>query len=124
MRPAALGGMVLSEALTVEAATQTNPVQITASFHGLATDDEVFFRDVEGMVELNGRTLTVTVLDDDTFTVPLDGTQFGALTGDDGGVVRSAAPDPDPTPPTVPPPVEPPPPPDTTWNWEFGGLFF
>ncbi|MDP5279910.1 ubiquitin-activating E1 FCCH domain-containing protein [Sphingomonas sp. DG1-23] len=108
MRLAALGGMVLEEALTVEGATQTNPVLITASFHGYADGDEVFFRDVEGMTELNGRVLTVTVIDEDQFSVNVDGTGFSAFAGDDGGIIRVEEPDPEPTPPVVPPPVDPP----------------
>lgn len=114
MRPAALGGMVIETALTIEAATNTNPVQITAAFHGYETGDEVFFSGVEGMVELNGQTLPVTVIDDDTFTVPVDGTGWGVFTGDNGGVTNTEPPAPPPDPPVVPPPVEPPPPPEVT----------
>lgn len=125
MRPAALGGMVLDEALTVEAATRTNPVKITASYHGYTTGDEVFFRDVKGMAELNGLTLPVTVIDQHNFTVPVNGTSFGSLTGDDGGVIRSGPPDPDPAPPVVPPPVDPPPPPNVGGGgWRGSGRRF
>ncbi|NIJ18477.1 hypothetical protein FHS95_000146 [Sphingomonas naasensis] len=112
MRLAALGGMVLEQALTVEAATNANPVVITASFHGLSDGDEVFFRDVAGMIELNGRVLTVTVIDDDHFSVAVDGRQFGVFTGDAGGIIRTEAPEPPAPPPVVPDPVAPPPDPD------------
>lgn len=107
MRLAALGGMVLEQQLTVEGATNASPVVITATLHGYSNGDEVFFSGVEGMTELNGRTLAVTVLDDDHFSVPVDGTGWGALSGDEGGVIRSEPPEEPPAPPTVPPPVDP-----------------
>lgn len=111
MRLAALGGMVIEQALTVEAATNANPVVVNASYHGFVTGDEVFFTGVLGMTELNGRTLPVTVIDENRFSVPVDGTGFGAFVGDTGGVIREAEPAPAPTPPPVPPPAPPPPPP-------------
>ncbi len=111
MRLGAGGGMVLEERLTVEAASNTNPVEITASFHGFADGDEVFFTGIEGMIELNGLLLPVTVTGDDTFTVPVDGTGFGVFTGDSGGTIRTEEPAPPPPPPPVPDPVPPPPPP-------------
>jgi len=108
MRPAALGGMVLEEKLTVEALTLTDPVQITASFHGFEDGDEVFFQELDGPIELNGRVLPVTVIDDDNFTVPVDGTGYAALASDGGGIIRSGAPAAPPAPPAVPPVVPPP----------------
>ncbi|RSY83116.1 hypothetical protein DAH66_12670 [Sphingomonas koreensis] len=111
MQVAALGGMVLEERLTVEGATNANPVEITASYHGFSDGDEVFLTDIEGMTELNGKTLVVTVTGEHTFTVPLDGTGFGVFTGDEGGIIRDEEPAPPPPPPSVPDPVPPPPPP-------------
>ncbi len=111
MRLAALGGMVLEQALTVQAVSTTNPAIITAAFHGFSTGDEVFFTGVQGAVGLNGRAFSVTVLSANTFSIPVDGAAIGVLTGDEGGVVRSSAPAPAPAPPPVPdptPPAEPP----------------
>lgn len=108
MRPATGGGMVLETALTITAATQTDPIQITAAFHGLSDGDEVFFSGLEGMTELNGRFEFVTVIDDDNYTIDVDGAGFGAFTGDTGGITRAEAPDPLPDPPVVPDPVDPP----------------
>lgn len=122
MRVAALGGMVLEELLTVEGATNANPIEITASYHGLSDGDEVFFQDVEGMVELNGQTHAVTVTGEHTFTIPVDGTDYGAFTGDEGGVIRTEEPAPPPPPPPVPEPVPPPPPPPVGGGgggWQF-----
>jgi hypothetical protein len=114
MRPAALGGMVLEQALTIQAATNSNPVKITAAFHGYANGDEVFFSGVSGMTELNGMTLPVTVIDASNFTVPVDGTAWGVFTVDSGGITNSAPPPPPPPPPPVPPPVPDPSPPEVT----------
>lgn len=114
MRPAALGGMVLERGLTVEAATNTDPVQITAQNHGYVTGQEVFFSGVQGMTELNGRTLVVTVLDGDRFTVPVDGRTWGAFTGDTGGSINPDPPPAPPPPPPVPPPLPDPDPPIVT----------
>jgi hypothetical protein len=111
MRLGALGGMVIETKLTVEAVTLASPVQITAHYHGFSTGDEVFFQDVVGADWLNGRILTVTSTGTHTFTVPIDGTGLGALTGDTGGIIRGAPPSPPPSPPPVPPPPPPPPPP-------------
>lgn len=113
MRLAALGGVVVEPALTVESATRTNPVVLRASFHGYATGDEVFLTGVIGMDELNGRVLPVTVIDEHHFSVAVDGRAFGAFIGDIGGVVRIEEAVPPPAPPPVPPPSPPPPPPPT-----------
>lgn len=111
MRLGALGGMVLETKLTVEAVTLGNPVKITASYHGFATGDEVYFSGVLGATWLNGRTETITKVDDHNFTVPINGAGLAARTGDTGGIINSAPPPPPPPPPTVPPPPPPAPPP-------------
>lgn len=111
MRAAALGGMIIEERLKVEAVALTSPVQITASYHGFASGDEVFFTGVSGAEWLNGRIETVTVTGTHTFTIPFDGTGLAALTGDSGGIQRTGAPPAPPAPPAIPPEVPPPPPP-------------
>lgn len=121
MRLAALGGMVVEQALTIEDATNTNPVAITAAFHGFTTGDEVFFNGVLGMEELNGRILPVTVTGENTFTVPVDGTEWGEFIGDEGGVTRTEEPSPAPPPPPVPPPAPTPTPPPTGGGGGGGG---
>lgn len=117
MRLAALGGMVLEEALTVQAVTLANPTKITASYHGFATGDEVFFSGVQGATWLNGRTERITVVDDHNFTVPINSIGLAARTGDTGGTINSAPPPPPPPPPAVPPPPPPPPPPNIGSGW-------
>jgi hypothetical protein len=123
-RQASGGGMVVETALTVEEVTLTNPVRIKASFHGYTTGDEVFFTGLTGPDQLNGRILSVTVLDADHFTVPVDGTGFGALTADSGGTIRTGAPPAPPAPPVVPAPAPDPVPPPIGGGGrgDFGGI--
>lgn len=111
MQPLALGGAVLEEELEITAVTNANPAQVTVPYHGYETGDEWFASNVEGMDEINGRVFTITVVDDDNFTIGVDSTDWGVFTGSGGGTLRVAPPDPPPTPPVVPPPVEPPEPP-------------
>jgi len=117
MRLAARGGMVVEEQLTVEQVSLTNPVEITMSHHGHSTGDEVFFAGVEGAAWLNGLVLPVIVTGDHTFTVPIDGTNLAALTGDTGGIIRSVPPAPPAEPPPVPPPAPPPEEPGIGGGW-------
>lgn len=62
-------------------ATQTNPVNINAPSHGLATGDVIFIYLVQGMTAVNGGPYTVTVTGLNNFTLDgIDGTLFGAFT--------------------------------------------
>lgn len=86
MRLAATGGMVTEAAKTVTAATNANPAAITVAGHGFSSGDEVFFSGSQGMREINGRILTVTVTGANTFTVPVNSTSFGAFGGGGDGM--------------------------------------
>lgn len=72
----------LFKLLTVSGATQTNPVRITTALnHGLVTGDEIHLDNLGGMVELNDRDFTITVIDADEFDLDgEDGTGFTAYT--------------------------------------------
>lgn len=85
--------------ITITAATQADPVQITTlAAHGLATDDWIKIIGVNGMTELNGNFYQVTVLTTTTFTLKatsdsddgdgIDGSAFTAYTH--GGVILRA----------------------------------
>jgi hypothetical protein len=111
MKPVALGGMVLEAGFGITAITRANPGVVTAPFHGLTSGREVYFAGIGGMVELNGRIVTITVIDGNQFSIGIDTSAFSAFTADDGPV-RVAPPPPPPPPPPVPPPTpEPAPPP-------------
>lgn len=109
MRPIARGGMVVSTdddgaGIGITAISQANPGVITAPFHGLSTGDEVYLAGIEGMTELNGRMVTVTVLDDDNFSIGIDTTGFSSFAADNG-VVRAAPPAAPTPPPAIPAPT-------------------
>ncbi len=107
MTPMALGGAILEEELRITAITNESPAVVTVPFHGYATGDRFFALAVEGMTEINGRALPITVLDGDRFSVPVDARAWGLFAGSGGGTLRT---DPAPPPPPPPPPVPPPPP--------------
>ncbi|MAE81630.1 MAG: hypothetical protein CMB80_02755, partial [Flammeovirgaceae bacterium] len=65
---------------TVTAVTEANPGSVTAVGHGFSTGDEVGFLSVAGMTELNGNGYTITVVDDDTFTIGVDSSAFTTYT--------------------------------------------
>lgn len=70
---------------SISNATQTNPVVITSSSHGLATGAEIGIRGVAGMTEINGKVYTVTVINANQFSLDAeDGTNYGAYSS--GGV--------------------------------------
>lgn len=76
---AILGHIVDSE-LTITNATKASPVVITTSaVHGLSTGDIVSIYDIVGMVQLNGRQFTITVVSTTTFSLDdEDGTSHTA----------------------------------------------
>ena len=122
MRPAANGGLVIEDRLTITAITRGASTTIAAAFHGYHVGDQVYFDEVAGTSELDGRIGRVTTVGDDGhFTVDIDSTGFGAFTGDAGGITRSAAPPPPPPPPPVPPPTPAPSPPPTGGGGGGGG---
>ena len=66
---------------TITGSTQANPCSITATAHELQTGDTVTITGVVGMTELNGNSYTITVVDDDTFTLDsTDSTGYTAYT--------------------------------------------
>ena len=55
--------------VAITGATQANPCVVTATAHGLLTEDLVEIYGVVGMTELNGNTYSVVYLTDDTFSL-------------------------------------------------------
>ncbi|MEG3147261.1 hypothetical protein U1839_21625 [Sphingomonas sp. RT2P30] len=113
MRPAASGGMVTEEKLSITDVTLGATTTIAAAYHAYAVGDQVFFEGVEGTIELNGKIGRVLSSAGDHFVVDIDSRGFSPFTGDTGGITRSGPPPSPPTAPPVPPPPPPPPPPDT-----------
>jgi hypothetical protein len=115
MRPIALGGFILNEALAVTGVTNAVNAQVSAAYHGYAVGDQVYFPPgtIQGMTEINGRIAkVVAVVNAGAFKIDLDTTGFGTFTGSTEGVTRPGPPDPEPPPPVVPPVVPPETPPD------------
>lgn len=64
------GGQVLETAVNISGITQANPAVITTSVaHGLTTGQDVYLSGINGMVNLNGRSVRVTVLSATTFSI-------------------------------------------------------
>lgn len=60
----------------------SNPTQITSPNHNLQTGSIITISNVGGMIELNGNTYTITVLDSNNFTLDgIDDTAFTPYTG-------------------------------------------
>lgn len=66
----------------ITAITQANPGQVTAAGHGLSDGDIVYICDVTGMTEVNGNVFTVTVVDDNNFTIGVDTSAYTAYSAD------------------------------------------
>lgn len=64
----------------VTGATQANPCVVTIPGHRLQTDDPVRFTHLVGMTELNTGTFTATRLTDDTISIGVDSSGYGAYT--------------------------------------------
>lgn len=62
--------------------TQTNPGSVKAENHGLSTNDIVYIYAVEGMKEVNTGPFTITVVDNDNFTIGVDTSAYTAYAGD------------------------------------------
>ena len=60
----------------ITGASQANPGVIIAVGHGFSTGDLITIEDVVGMVELNGNTYTITVVDPDNFSIGVNTTGF------------------------------------------------
>ena len=85
------GGLLTEATKSITAATQANPVVVTASTHGYSNGDRVFIKDVAGMVELNNREFTVANKTTNTFELSgINGTGFTAYTigGTSGKIVE------------------------------------
>lgn len=69
----------------------SNPSQLTSPSHDLVTGSIILIDNVGGMVQLNGNTYTITVIDANNFTLDgIDNTAFGAYTG--GGTWTTSSP--------------------------------
>lgn len=80
------GAYVTENPIAATAATNTNPLTITAPGNNYAVGDEVFASGFAGMTDVNSRSFLVTAAGDtlslaDTFGDPIDATSFGVYAG-------------------------------------------
>lgn len=64
----------------VTGATQANPGVFTAPSHGLQSGQIITFRDVGGMIEINGGLFTVTHVSENSFSIGVDTSAFTTYT--------------------------------------------
>jgi hypothetical protein len=64
----------------ITAATNANPCQITSPDHALQNGTTIIINSVGGMTQLNGNTYTVSIVDNNNFTIDVDSTAFGVYT--------------------------------------------
>ena len=71
----------IANTLTITAATQANPVQLTVAGHGRTTGDVVRVSSVAGMTQIHDRMFAVTVINANTLALTgTDGAAFSAFT--------------------------------------------
>lgn len=76
-----IGMTCVATSKTITAATQANPVVVSAAAHGRTTGDIVAITGVGGMTQLNDRVCKVTVVDVDRIALDgVDGSAFSAFT--------------------------------------------
>ncbi len=70
------------DAISVVSTTPGNPLEIRANGHGLTSGDTVFVDGFEGTYRgIDEQLHIVTVIDINSFTIPVDGSSFGSFTG-------------------------------------------
>ena len=69
-------GFVTEAGKTIGGITQANPGVIQITGHGFSTGDRLFLSGIAGMIQLNGRTVTATVVDVDHVSIGIDTTGF------------------------------------------------
>ncbi len=75
----------LTELATVSGISRASPGQVTANDHGLSTGDNIFLYCVSGMTTVNGTEFSVTVIDDNNFTIGVNTSANDTYTK--GGVI-------------------------------------
>jgi hypothetical protein len=76
MQSGAAWGFVTEDGKDIQAITRANPGTLRIIAHGFSTGDRIALSDIAGMIQLNGRTVTVTVIDDDHLSIGIDTTGF------------------------------------------------
>lgn len=75
----------LIEKAEISSITSANPGVVTANQHGLTDGEQIYIYKVEGMVEVNDGPYTVTVVDDNSFSIGVNTSAYTAYAT--GGVI-------------------------------------
>jgi len=73
----------------IQSVVLNNPVEVIAYSHGLEDGDAIFIYNLKGATNLLGGPYTVTVVDENTITIGIDGTTFDAYIS--GGMIVERA---------------------------------
>lgn len=76
-------GLTYDDPWYIDYATQTSPIEIGVTGHGLSNGDKVRLSDIQGMTELNNKIFTIQNVTTDSFElVGTDGTNYKPYVGD------------------------------------------
>lgn len=85
MRPLVNGGIITTGGGTPTAITKANPAVVTHTGHGM-TSGQVYVTGLGGMVEMNNREFTLTVIDANSYSLNVNSTGFTTFTS--GGLIK------------------------------------
>lgn len=85
IRPYVNGGIITTGGGTPSAITKANPGVVTHTAHGL-TNGLHFITGLGGMVQLNNREVSITVIDANSYSIGVDTTSYGTYTS--GGQIK------------------------------------
>lgn len=74
------------ETVAITGITQANPAVVTCVSHGRSTGNKVWVSGVAGMTQVNGAEYTITKIGNDSFSIGVDSTGWGAYTS--GGTIK------------------------------------
>ena len=65
----------------ITAITKASPAEVTQVAHGYVNGDKIFICNVGGMTQVNNLFFTATKVDNDTYTIGIDSSAYGAYSG-------------------------------------------
>ncbi len=74
------GALAYKDTGAITGATNANPTVITSTGHNLTTGTDITISGMVGMTNLNGNVYSITKIDSNTFSVPVDGSAQGTYT--------------------------------------------
>ncbi len=90
--PSCSAAAISTDVMSITAATQASPVNITAASHGFTTGDPVYITGVAGMTEINDRSFIITVTGANNFLLDNEDGTDGRPAGTGGTAEYSVTP--------------------------------